>query len=581
MRIPDDKIEEISQKADILEVIGDYVTLKRRGDRYWGLSPFKSEKTPSFSVSPDKGLWYCFSTAQGGTIFQFIMAMENLSFREAVEYLAEKVGVDLPSAEPESGGDERRALRELYTRVAGSFRYIFEHSDAADRARRYMARRRINDETLDAFGIGFAPPDRRWLHRFLTKKQYSAEFLASSGLFSRNYPEVSLFSNRVMFPIRNRRGEVVAFGGRALEDGGPKYINSPEHPLFRKRDQLYGIDAALPSIRRQEKFHLVEGYMDVISSHQAGITTAVAPLGTAFTAEQARLVSRYAKKGVLVFDPDQAGQAAAFKAAPILARAEIEGYAVVLPEGSDPADLLVRGGSEAVSTALSEEVEILKFLIDDAKARLKSPDLVSKELFPYITSISSAVRREHCLEMIADSLGLDKYAVQSDYDRGGRAPSPHHAPTSEARTFPRTIDLFLMLATLVNRERFSFVRKIVSPEDLEDENARSLWIVLEDSYRRSTESLETVLASIDDEALRSEVLRRIASEEFTQNADQIIRDAAYRIKQRSIGRSIERIDSRLRRLRRAEGDTSNQERELLEDKMFLDGELQKLKGYGR
>lgn len=581
MRIPEEKIEEISQKADILDVIGEYVTLKRRGNRYWGLSPFKPEKTPSFSVTPDKGLWYCFSTAHGGTLFNFIMEMENLSFPEAVEFLAERTGVELPSGDREEGGDERRALRELYNRVAGSFRYIFEHSESAAPARSYMERRAISPQTLETFGVGFAPADRRWLYRFLRRKKYSAEFLASSGLFSRNYPEITIFSNRVMFPIRDRRGNVIAFGGRALSDDGPKYINSPEHPLFKKREQLFGVDIALPHIRKSEVFHLVEGYMDVISCHQAGVPTAVAPLGTAFTPEQAKLISRYAAKAVMVFDPDTAGRAAAFKAAPVLEQHELAGYAVVLPEGGDPADILATRGSDAVVSALSQEVEILRFLIDDAAARLESPDLVSKELFTYITSISSAVRREKCLELIADSLGVDKYAVQRDFQSGGRAPSSQRAPSSEARSFPKTIDLFLMLATLVNREHFSFVRKTVTPEDLEDENARSLWIALEESFRRDSESLESTLARMDDNALRDEALRRIASEEFTHNAEQLIRDAAYRIKQRSITRRIERIDSQLRRLRSREGNLEAEERHLLEEKIFLNGELQKLKGYGR
>jgi DNA primase len=316
--------------------------------------------------------------------------------------------------------------------------------------------------------------------------------------------------------------------------------------------------------------------MDVVACHQAGVATAVAPLGTAFTPQQARTVSRYARRGILVFDPDEAGQAAAFRAAPILAQFSLEGFTVTLPSDQDPADILSQQGPQAVVDALNEEEDILTFLISSAKKRAESPDLVLKELFPYINSISSEVSREHHLERVADVLGVDKFAVRADYERGGASSSEGQITKADTRKL-ETIDFFLMLATYANREHFSFVRNTLRLEDLQDEHARSLFVALEESYRRSIDSTESVLSRIDDDSLRNEVRRRIASEEFYQNAEQLIHDAVYRIKERSITHRQGRIDTRLRRLRSSDSDTRAEERELLEEKMFLNGELQKLK----
>ncbi|NBF38992.1 MAG: DNA primase, partial [Spirochaetes bacterium] len=331
MKIAKHVIDEIARKVDIVDVVGDYVSLKKRGARYWGLSPFTSEKTPSFSVEPEKQLYYCFSSGKGGSVFQFVMEMEGLSFPEAVRALGERAGVRVEAGESDEESRTRDALKELSTRVAGSFRHIFVNSAGAERARGYMRGRKISEEVLERYEVGYAPADRRWLFNFLRKKQYSPQFLAQTGLFSRQYPEVALFSDRVMFPIHARGGQVVGFGGRRLGEYGPKYINSPESSIFRKRDELYGLYQGMKVIREQEEVYLCEGYMDVLALAEAGVANAVAPLGTSFTEGQARLIRRYAGVVTLLFDADSAGLDAARRAAEILEKAGIEGRVCQLP----------------------------------------------------------------------------------------------------------------------------------------------------------------------------------------------------------------------------------------------------------
>ena len=290
MRIPESLIEEIKEKSDILSIVSEYSALKKKGDRYWGCCPFHNEKTPSFSVRPEQGMYYCFGCHKGGSLFNFIMEIEGLSFIEAVRFAAEKTGVILPenSNETEEEVVQRDSLKDLYKRVAGSFHYILMNNDQASTTRQYLADRGIHEETIVKFQLGYAPDDPKWLHGFLKSRNYSEDFLAASGLFSRKYPQWSLFSNRLMFPIYSNQGEIVAFSGRTMgsDPKAPKYINSPDTPLYNKSKLLYGLWQSREGMRKTREFYLCEGNVDVLALHQAGISTGVAPLGTALTEDQ-------------------------------------------------------------------------------------------------------------------------------------------------------------------------------------------------------------------------------------------------------------------------------------------------------
>jgi DNA primase len=569
-------IDEIARKVDIVDVIGDYVSLKKRGARYWGLSPFTNEKTPSFSVEPDKQLYYCFSSGKGGSVFQFVMEMEGVSFPEAVRMLGDKVGVQVEGGESDPEARKHDAIRELNTRVAGSFRHILVNSENAAHARDYMKSRGISQDVLERYQVGYAPADRRWLYGFLRKKQYSAEFLAETGLFSRQHPEVTLFSNRVIFPILARRGEVVGFGGRNLGDFGPKYINSPESPVFRKRDELYGLYQAIQSIRQQEEVYLCEGYMDVLALAEAGVQNAVAPLGTSFTDSQARILRRYTGRVVLVFDADSAGVQATRRAAETLEKAGIEGRVCVLPEGSDPGDILENSGPQDLQKKLSYTKNVFGYLVERAVAQAdvetpRGKEFVLREVFPYIRTIGSAVRQEASLDLVADALGVDRYAVERDFQAGRTYASARtDRPAEQSVSF----DLYLMLATVANRGLFPYVRTVLTVEDLQDPKAREVYVALEECLRAGEESIELLLERIEDDELRRVVVGRVSSDEFALNGEVIVRDSAHRIKERNLLERRKRIEVRLRR---TENLGDEEMMSLLEEQQYLDAELRKLR----
>lgn len=580
MRVPDSVLAEISEKLDIADIVGQYVTLRPQGSRLVGLCPFHQEKTPSFSVTPDKGLFYCFGCHKGGNIYTFVMEMEKVPFGEAVAMLAERAGVSLEFQGTESDL-KQGALRELYDRVAGSFHYILTESAGGAAARRYLDDRGVSSETIEAFRIGFAPPQRTWLYDFLRKKNYSEAFLGSSGLFSSRYPRIALFSNRIMFPIATQTGSIVAFGGRTLSEDGPKYINSPETEIFHKSEQLYGLHQALPTIRRDGAFIVVEGYMDVLAMHQAGVTNAVAPLGTAFTEQQARKLRRYVERGVLFFDGDEAGVKAAEKSILVCEKDGLRVDVAVAEAGEDPADVLRNRGADALHKIAKCPINSFEYLLEKARERHSenSPEgkeAILRDIFPYLEIVDSEVRKESYVSQLADALGVDSQAVRRDFsklDRGNRGGQQNGSREVDVAVGQ---DLYLLLALSVNREFFPFVRSRISIDDVEDRRGKDLFVALEECYRRGDESTDCLLSAIDDPRLRELVLEKSSSDVFGLNTEQIIRDAVSRLKERSLVRKRDEVLMRLKRTQAA-GSREDEIKDLQMDVMFLDAELQKLK----
>src|SRR5208283_2303962 len=396
MRIPESTLTEIRDRLDIAEVIGETVTLQRRGGRYWGLCPFHQEKSASFTVTPDKGVFYCFGCQKGGTIFDFIMEMEKIPWRDAVELLAKKAGIEIPREDEQRDGISRESFLELYRRVAGSFHWLLMEGPQGEPARTYLESRGLRRETVEAFQIGYAPPDREWLFEFLVQKSYSPDFLGKTGLFfdSAKGREGALFAGRIMFPISNARGEIIAFGGRAMGDVQPKYLNSPETAFFRKGENLFGLDKAAPAIRKEGRVILVEGYMDVIAMHQAGFANCVAPLGTALTESQVRVLKRYAGKALLLFDSDAAGQKATDRAIELLEKQDLFVQVAVVEGGKDPADLVQKGETEALRGLLEKPQDSFPYSLGKAlsvhdRSRAEGKERIRDDLFPFVAAAAS------------------------------------------------------------------------------------------------------------------------------------------------------------------------------------------------
>ncbi|HOV64027.1 MAG TPA: DNA primase, partial [Spirochaetia bacterium] len=480
------------------------------------------------------------------------------------------------------GDKERDALLSLYEGVARSFNYILINTPQGEHARTYLEKRGITSESIANFQIGYAPADRYWLKRFLLKKNFSEQILEKSGLFSKKYPDISFFSDRIMFPIHNGSGRIVAFGGRSLSEGGPKYINSPETPIFRKGDGLFGLKQALNDIKHTGEFIIVEGYVDVIAMHQAGIRNVVAPLGTAFTEQQAFVLKRLADKGILLFDGDTAGIQATKRAVPILEKVGIGSRVIPLPDEDDPADILQKQGSEALHILLKYPINSFEYLVKLAIASndIRTPEgkeAVIRELFPYIEGIESEVKRESCLKIVSEALQLESRAVYDDFRRR-KVSSVTVAEESRRSSGLRKLstDLFLMIALVAHGEMFPYVRRMLTPDDFADDAARYLFILLEDCYRREELNLQTVLQKIEDEGVKALLLERLSSGEFDVNQDKLIKDSVLRMKQRSLEKKRQSI---LKALAKQEKEMANSEemRNLISEKMYLDEELSKLK----
>ena len=339
MYYSDDIVEEVRSANNIVDVIGTYVHLTKKGSSYFGLCPFHNEKTGSFSVSESKQMYYCFGCGAGGNVFTFLREYEHMNFGESMNYLAERAGIRLPEQEMSPQEKKARSHKQEILEVnreAARYYYAVLMSEHGKIGRAYLKKRELSDETVKKFGLGFSEKYSDSLYRYLKAKGYQDELLRDTGLFMVNEKEgmIDKFWNRIMFPILDVNQKVIAFGGRVMGDAKPKYLNSPETEIFDKSRNLYGL--YLARCARSHKFILCEGYMDVIALHQAGFSTAVASLGTSFTEGQAKLLERYADSIYLVYDSDNAGVKAILRALPILKKHGLDALVVHLDPYKDP-----------------------------------------------------------------------------------------------------------------------------------------------------------------------------------------------------------------------------------------------------
>lgn len=416
-------LERIKGANDIVAVLSEYITLKKKGRNYWGCCPFHNEKTPSFSVSPEKGFFYCFGCRASGNVFNFLMKHENISFPEAVEKLAQRTGIALPEEEISpymvAQEKEREKIYEANDLAATFFHNCLTQTDMGKEALHYLQERGLSEETITQFRLGFAPPGWDKLYRAFTARNIEEAILLSAGLCRKNAKENTVydyFRNRVMFPISDGRGRVVAFGGRVMDDSHPKYLNSAESKLFNKGKLLFAFDKAYRSVREKKQVILVEGYMDVIAAHNRGITNVVASLGTAFTEQQRQLLVRQAEEIILAYDMDTAGQTAVRRAIDLTQNTDFKVRVVSMEDGKDPDEYIRNHGPKAFLELMEKAVTPFEYLLNGALIRHDSANLAGKmavmnELFPFIAATQQAVRREGYLRSLALPLWLDNSAV--------------------------------------------------------------------------------------------------------------------------------------------------------------------------
>ncbi len=497
-----DSVARVREAADLVEVVGDHVRLKKRGRSWEGLCPFHEEKTPSFSVDPDKGLYYCFGCHQGGDVFKFLMQTENLNFPEAVEHLAQRFGVSLPPRSPETSR-RREAGDRLRSLLEEAQHFYAECLDAPEgaAARSELSRRGFPKDSWRGFGFGYAPDEWRRLNDHLSRR-HPEGVLVESGLAVR--PESGTapydrFRNRLTFPIRSGDGALIAFGGRELGDGEPKYLNSPESAIFRKRSTLFCLDRARRAIADSGRAVVVEGYFDCLSLHRVGIENVVGTLGTALTSDHARLLKRrLGADGIalLCYDADAAGRRAASVGAAVLLEAGLEVATIVLPAGMDPDDLIRERGVEAFRELLDRPTSLLEFILAELPLDPAQRRISGLELAPLVCSASNPALRQNLVEELARQLYLRPREIE-EHGRKGLRPGTVTAKVERTPMPPGERELARILLDCSSEWR----RRILEVVDIE--------YIRDPRVRQLLEEATTIAGMDQDEAdFVTELLRQ-------------------------------------------------------------------------
>jgi DNA primase len=508
-------VDEVRARADIVEVIGRHLTLKKSGNGFWALCPFHNEKTPSFHVEPERQIYHCFGCGEGGDLFGFRMRVESLEFPEAIRVTAREVGIEIV----ESGGPSGQS-----SKLARANEVALEYFRSAlgqregTAARRYLERRGIPRDLMERFEIGCAPPGWDGLLTRLEKATLPLTLAEQAGLVARRQTgdgHYDRLRDRVIFPIRNASGRLIGFGGRALDPEAPKYLNTPETPLYKKGQVLFGLPQAVPGFRERDRAVIVEGYFDVLALHRAGVREGVAPCGTALTQDHARRLRRYVREVVVVFDGDDAGRRAAERALPILLEAGLRVRGVFLPAGEDPDTLVSRGSEATLRESIDKASPLLDQLLEDAlKEHSGHPwgaaDAV-QSLVPYIQALPDPVERESYLRTLASRLGLTldtvAEALRARAPRSGQKGSNEPAPKATDRRQDERIDPVLrMLVTLLTSH--PRLADCVTDDDLrslQSRDARALVGRVLEAARSHGERALAHLLSPAEESLESHV----------------------------------------------------------------------------
>jgi DNA primase len=439
----EDIISRVRDSVDIVDLISGYVSLKKTGKNHLGLCPFHAEKTPSFNVNPEKQIFHCFGCGVGGDAFKFLELQEGLNFPEAVRQLAGKAGIPLPAdsgsrREDKKAEDERKALLTIIADASSYYRKELE-GPAGNAARAYLKKRGVTDQVVQEFAIGFSRPEWDGLLQHLKHKGYAFGQMEKAGLIvkrSEGEGYYDRFRGRIIFPIRDISGNVIAFGGRVMDDSLPKYLNSPETPLYSKSNVLYCLDKAKEPARKQKYFIIVEGYLDAIACHQYGAQNAVATLGTALTEGHLRLMRRFAQNLVLIFDPDPAGVKAAMRGLDLFVSSGMKVNVVSLPDNDDPDTFLKKNGYEAFASCLRKSEKFMDFVLGQVVKGGHSASIDEKvekagEMLGFIARLQSGIERDHYLKRTAEALDLDEGILRQEMPRQAKG-TPHHSTEAQA-----------------------------------------------------------------------------------------------------------------------------------------------------
>jgi DNA primase len=501
-------LEEIKSKIDIVDFISDYVNLKKSGQNYKGLCPFHTEKTPSFMVSRPKQIFHCFGCGVGGDAVSFLMKHDNYSFGEAIRYMAKKAGVTITDFRFDKESSEKR---ETILRInEDAMKFFMKNMQDSKTAVAYLKNRGLNDDSISRFCIGYATGQRDDLLRHLIKMGHSEALLKEAGLLladdrygpsHKGYRDS--FRGRIIFPIFNLRNDIIAFGGRVLDDALPKYINSPETEVFKKSETLFALNLAKDEIRKKGYAVIVEGYLDVIVCHQHDFRNAVAPLGTALTARQLQKLKSLTQKVVLVFDGDNAGLSAARRSLAILCENDFKAKVLLLPQGEDPDSFLRKNGSGPFKKMLADAVSLIYFILNTAKG--DRTDAV-KEALGMISAVKDLVIADELLRELADRSRVNESVLRNELERIKRRPGTlaGGGPVPAMKTLNRE-ECLLLSAVIAFPEKAVYVLSKLSVEDLKDKTIKSIFCKIRDLSNKFTAASLLDQAEDGDKTLITEL----------------------------------------------------------------------------
>jgi len=560
-KIPESTIDQILERLDIVEIVSEYVHLRKAGRSFKACCPFHNEKTPSFVVSPDKQIFHCFGCGAGGNAIGFLMKHENLTFPEAAARLADKAGVELPRND--NGNPEEVSLTKRIYEVNNTAALFFQnhlHGEKGKKALEYLKTRGLKADTLSAFRIGYAPPEWESLRKYFAARNVSMDLLRTAGLTvqsNKGKEDYDRFRDRIIFPIFNEKGDIAGFGGRVMDDSTPKYINSPETPVYNKSGVLYGLSLSKRSIRDKGYVLITEGYMDVVIPYQHGVTNVVAASGTAFTPRQARILRKYTDTAVIIFDADQAGESASLRGLDILLENDTRVRIATLDTGEDPDSFVRKYGAEKFGESVDNAKDIFDYKLGLLIRKYKGTSAKDKasivsDILPTIAKVSNAVIKATYLRNLAKKIDVDERVLKDELDKVSADRS--YKFDAEIKVAAQTgsecsnSELHLLGLIISDKKAYEKIRTGIEGDMFRDANMRKAVSAVEECYKSAdTINPGQLLNRLEgDEEVKKAVIQALMKAEITEDKDKAVSDCITYIRRVKRENELKFLSSQLK-----------------------------------
>jgi len=557
--IPSEKIEEIKDRTNIVDIVSEYVALKKAGRNFVGLCPFHKEKSPSFTVNQEKQIFYCFGCQEGGNVFSFLMKINSMTFPEAVRHMAGKMGVHIPrelNGRSIGEASERDKLNRINLMAAEFFSQNLP-SPAAKIARDYLAMRGMDDAVIEKFRLGYSQDGWRYLKDFFEREKVPLNLVEKAGLIISKGDGQSYdrFRGRLMFPIEDMNGAVIAFGGRELGNGEPKYLNSPESPVYTKGKNLYGLFRTKDDIRKKDSAIIVEGYFDLLTLWSAGITNVVATLGTALTRNQIGLIRRFTRNVIAIFDPDEGGKNAVERSLPLFLEEKMHAKVGLLPEGNDPADYVMKHGEKGIADITGRAISMVDYYIEEVMTKRGSlEDNIDSigDSISFISHISDPIQRNLFIKRVSEKVGIDQALLKTEIGKAltRSKQAPPQSSRREEKKIARVdkVELALVHIFILYPDKISMLKDKTFLEYFTSLELKRLAGILTESFRKGKiKAPSDLVGDMEDGALKDKILKLMVEpnpfdpevvDKVLTDAIKNLRDKWYRGRRKTLQREL-------------------------------------------